>query len=85
MHAVSYNAFTEYSRLDSFVQPINSTFTWLESASYQSASSPITIWMTGYLAPAVTSDYLFSLTLDGNGFGKFYLSDDSSSANKVNC
>ena len=55
---------------------------WLDVASYHYPnSSDVTVWLAGYLAPSVSSDYLFSVAT--NGYAKFYVSTDSTSANKV--
>lgn len=79
MNVVTIKNYTDYSNLDLAVQPINSTPEWIDSANYESSYAPITVWMTGYFAPLISSEYQFSL----NVLGKLYLSNDSSSANKV--
>jgi hypothetical protein len=62
--------------------PVNATSIWLDKASYSNSfTSPTTIWMTGYFAPAITSVYSFSLNSYVNQ--QLFLSNDSNSANKV--
>ena len=76
------NSFTPYALLNTSNPPTNAQVNWLDSASYQyTGKSNVTIWLTGYLAPSVSSDYLFSITT--NGFAQFYLSTDSTSSQKV--
>ncbi len=73
---ISYDSFNTSS------PPANAQVIWIDSASYQyKGNSNVTVWLTGYLAPSVTSDYLFSVTT--NGFAQFYLSFDSTSSQKV--
>ena len=76
------NVFTQFTYLGSAVPASNAQLSWLDVASYQYPnSSDATVWLTGYLAPSVSSDYLLLLTT--NAYAKLYLSTDSNSANKV--
>ena len=74
--------YTPFLALGVATPPPNAQTIWVDAASYQYTSSQYaTIWLTGYLAPSTSSDYLFSI--DSNSPTKFYLSTDSTSANKV--
>jgi hypothetical protein len=76
------NIFTSFTSLNSAVPSGNAQSSWLDIASYQYPNSTdVTVWLTGFLAPSSTSEYLFSLTTNGNA--KLFLSTDGTSANKV--
>ena len=76
------SGYTNFSRLALATPSANAQMTWLDIASYNyQNSTTATVWLTGYLAPAISSEYLFSL--DTNAEAIFYLSTDNTSANKV--
>ena len=80
---VTTNSYTSYENLSFAVAPSNASSTWLDIASYTNSNYPITIWMTGFLAPAISSEYWLFLNINNNNNVKFYLSNDSTSDNKV--
>ena len=80
---VTTNSYTSYENLSSVIAPSNASSIWLEMASYTNNNYPITIWMTGFLAPAISSEYWLFLNINNNNNVKFYLSNDSTSDNKV--
>ncbi len=77
---------TSTPRLGSSLPPNNATSIWLDEMKYVDTENvPVTIWMMGFLVPAVTSNYTFSLGMNSGSVGQIYLSTDESSENKVNC
>ncbi len=83
INVVTQNVFTPFASLSSTNPSINVESTWLDVASYRFTNQTnVTVWLTGYLAPSVSSEYLFSLST--NAFAQLYLSNDSSSTNRVN-
>ena len=64
--------------LGSSPPPSDAEYMWLDEMNYvDTGNSDVTIWMMGFLVPAVTSDYTFSLTMNSGTVGRvFFFGED---------
>lgn len=76
------NKYTTYSSLSSAIPSTNAISSWLDEARFNDNQTvDVTIWLNGFFTPLKTSIYLFSILT--NGPALLYLSNDTTSANKV--
>lgn len=79
---VDYGISTSSSNLATVQPSSNAQYSEINMASYTaSTSGPQTVWFKGFLASKKMSSYKLSLVT--NGVAELYLSNDSTSANKV--
>ena len=76
------NAYTAFGSLATVTPSVNAKYDWLDAASFvDNQAVDVTVWLKGFLLPAKSSDYLFSVT--ANGPTKLFLSTNAAAANKV--
>lgn len=75
------NTYIPFEKLQNATPSALAVVSQLASTSYQSSTRNVTIWMKGYLVPGKTSEYRFELVTNGNAV--LFISNDTTSANKV--
>jgi hypothetical protein len=76
------NVSTSFASLDIILPSKNSQKNWFDAASFKDTGNvSVTVWLTGFLTPARSSDYIFSLKT--NGVAKLFLTTESR-FNRVN-